>query len=163
MKQGIDSELLDQVAQALIIKDPLDDTIRIRTYGEFYSRWKKKTEEEFDFAQLEYVLKDFHPENKRVFWRILIAQAHIYQLLIQNYLSNDSEDISKRIVVMNLDENKIKLFDWRNDQDKKRITDDVVMKPLAAVREYLTNDVALDYSKYRGRRKGIYTSHKPIE
>jgi hypothetical protein len=161
-KQGIDADLLDQVAQAFMIKDPLDNTIRIRTYGEFYSIWKR-SDQEFDFKRLEYLLKYLHPKNKRVLWRILIAQAHIYQLLIENYLSNDSTDISEKIPLMNSDEEQMKLFDLRNEEDKKKISDDDVMEPLTAVKEYLENDVAVDYKKYRGRHKGIKSSNNAIE
>ena len=109
------------------------------------------------------MLKNFHPENRGVLWRILIAQAHIYQLLIENYLTNDTADISKKIPLMNSNEESMKLFDWRNEEEKKRISDDDVMEPLTAVKEYLKNDVAVDYKKYRGRHKGIKSSNKAHE
>jgi hypothetical protein len=154
-KQGIDSELLDQAAQAFTIKDPLDNIIRIKTYGEFYGEWKKKPKGDFGFRQLEYLLKNFHPEFRSVLWRILIAQVHIYQLLIDNYLSNESSDISQKISLMRSNEEQMELFDWRTGEDKKRISNNEVINHFNAVSEYLKNDVATDYTKYRGRRKGI--------
>ncbi len=149
-KQGINAELLDQIVQAFIVRDPIDNIVRIMTYGEFYRCWNNKSDGQFDFTQVEYLLKNFHPNNKKILWRILISQAYIYKLLIDNYLSNDSENISQKISLMNLDNEQMTLFDWRKDEDMIRIKYYEVMEPFNAVQEYLKKEVAVDYIKYRG-------------
>ena len=142
------------VADGLILKDDLDDTIRIVTYGEFYNTYftskDNPTRQYYDVKKnISYLFINFHPENHPVLWRILIAQAHIYRLIMHTYATNDGSDISSKMLATLIQGDLINDFDWRQEQRKQDISADKVFEePFDAVREYIQKVTVKEYQSY---------------
>jgi hypothetical protein len=133
--QGLYMGVVDQLAEALIKEEP-GNKLRIISYGEFenkYIEFKKKEH----FRAIIDLLLDFYPKNRKVLWRILLAQAHIYMAIIRvSKISPDSCKDLKPLKIIPKGERKD--FDWsRNVSDTK--SDD----SYTAVEDYFRSDPEL--------------------
>jgi hypothetical protein len=87
--QGLYMGVVDQLAEALIKEEP-GNKLRIISYGEFENKYTELKKKEHFRAIIDLLL-DFYPKNRKVLWRILLAQAHIYMAIIRvSKMSHDS-------------------------------------------------------------------------
>lgn len=88
-REGFDIKTIEGAARSLVInptsdqtKDDPDIRPRVMTYSEFSVKNEKSILEHQDaFRTIARRLSVFHPETKPLFWRIMIAQARLYQFL----------------------------------------------------------------------------------
>jgi len=133
-RQGIKAGNLDTLANALIIEKPSEDP-RPMDFAEFQKAYGSN--EGGIFCSIRAIFLNFNPRTSPVLWRILIAQAHIYQALIRTYSLEDVSDEKLKVLQMMSDVEREK-FDWR--QEKEKITfpsSKVFEEPFEAVEAYL--------------------------
>ncbi len=107
---------------------------RVMTYAECeadYSLDKSRVREAFD--EIDFLIKDFHPRTKPVFWRMLTAQAILYRSLEQ---STDMNDVEWGISNLTVSAKDSEEFDWRGPTDSD-IGDDLVLEPIQVAHLYL--------------------------
>jgi hypothetical protein len=97
---------------------------------------------------------NFHPRTSPVLWRILLAQAHIYQSIMSR---------PKELKIIPFEEERRIYLDWRAKPEKEIVSDDQVLKqPFEAVESYLErgldnidNIIYLDITKNRRVRRDV--------
>jgi hypothetical protein len=96
-KQGLYSGILDTVTDVMIVKEQhgSESVLRIMNYGEFVNNFFKNGDIQEPFNKISYLFYNFTPKTHPILWRILIAQAFIYQLIIETYRSKDQPDLGK--------------------------------------------------------------------
>jgi hypothetical protein len=131
-KQGMYRGLVDIAAEALIVNDPASGP-RLRSFGEFEEdSLNEATPVRKALKRMEYLLVNFHPATRPVFWRILVAQAHIYLALLQTRAGAD-EGVA---AVPSIPARERQAFDWR--QQGENVGDQAVLvEPFAAAEGYL--------------------------
>ncbi len=111
---------------------------RIISYGEFENRYSDlRTKHKLDvFIQL---LSGFHPQNRPVLWRILLAQIHIYKAIMDlNKESARSCENIKPLRILSTGERSL-LFDWRSKLEKAIPAKIALDEPFIAVETYLAS------------------------
>lgn len=91
-RQGLPYGRLDNAVESLIVRDyEPDGPLRIRGFGEFESAFHKPGSVRDAFAIVSDIFARFHPANRPVLWRMLIAQAHIYTAIVRFHQQNAGE------------------------------------------------------------------------
>ena len=81
-RQGVPLGHLDNAADALIRRAGPGQWL---SFGEFYAQYRNKSPELYErFDPVASVVLHFHPRTRPVFWRMLVAQAHIHRALIRS-------------------------------------------------------------------------------
>jgi hypothetical protein len=131
--QGIDAGIIDNMAEDLITNDS-NGNPKIMSYGEFKKMYFEPEVKE-PFKEIAYLFHNFHPKTSPVLWRILIAQAHIYNALIKIRKTKNYK----------IPEEDRKYYDWRQT-DNEASYEEALVQPFDAVGEYLSNhDDLKDY------------------
>jgi hypothetical protein len=149
-QQGIVSGRLDNMIEALTTRDADDGkTVRCMTFGEFESTFAdEKSAVYANFVELDHLARDFHPATSPVLWRILIAQAFIYQTLIDTYRTRLGRKADLETSASTKDEFRLAdldstRFDWRHNPNEA--TDDEVLRdPFAVAKAYICDRLQAD-------------------
>jgi len=136
-RQGLPYGRLDNAVEALVIRDhEPDGSLRIRSFGEFESALHQNGVVAENFAIVRDIFLGFHPAARPVLWRMLIAQAHIYESVIQFQRGGHT---SGAIVVTPISPKDRERFYWervRNPSDRERME-----QPFAVAEGYLARDL----------------------
>jgi hypothetical protein len=150
-KQGIYTAQIDDLAEALIVYEKFGEEriARLKTYNEFrddyfepdpdsdtyHIKTDLKVSIRNNIQNIVKLFNDFHPRTSPVLWRILLAQAHIYQTIITTREIPKSEFIfpPKTLKIMSSDEQKD--YDWRNSQGDS-MEESVIYRPFIAIEKY---------------------------
>lgn len=82
-RQGLYTGRRDSAAEALIVREN-GQPPRCMSFGEFEQALKQKTPVYEAFRPVARLIEGFHPQNRPVLWRVLVAQAHIYDELVRS-------------------------------------------------------------------------------
>lgn len=132
---------LESLVDSFIVAEA-DGSQRCMTYGEFESAYYEDDKVAESFVEVAELFHNFHPKTRPVLWRILIAQAHIYEALIrtrQLKLSQSGESVTPLLNAIS-GEAKRK-FDWR-DGHVNATDDEVLIQPFAVAQQYLRKHLA---------------------
>lgn len=133
-RQGIPLGHLDNAADALIRRGGPGQWV---SFGEFYTQYRNKSPEVYEkFDPVATVILHFHPRTRPVFWRVLIAQAHIYQALMRSREMQMHQAAEPSPLVRRMEGGECALFDWRagGDDAPER---EVLAVPFEVAQEYL--------------------------
>jgi hypothetical protein len=79
-QQGVPRGILDNAIDALLVKD--GDGCRIMSFLEFEAvRHDEQSAAGLALARIGYLFKEFHPQQRPVLWRLLLATASIYRAI----------------------------------------------------------------------------------
>jgi hypothetical protein len=132
-KQGIPRGKVDIAVDALLAGNP-DEAGRIKSFGEFEQEYLTEgSAVNRAFRRFDYLLQNFHPRTRPVFWRLLVTQAHLYQALLQPH------DRIENLPLQPIPEKDRAAFDWR--QPGEQVSDKAVLQE--------PFDVALAYLRER--------------
>jgi hypothetical protein len=136
-RQAIFVGTLEKLVDGMILYDEHLKKSRILRYGEFeqkyFSEEKPIWRGEHQLLKIIRLLLNFHPKSHAIFWRILIAQALLYNALKTIREKNDPPYV-KRLKWMTCEEKKV--FDWRENTNEA--TDEEVLdQPLIIAEKYL--------------------------
>lgn len=125
---------LESVVDSFIASES-DGTQRCMTYGEFTAAYYHGDDVAESFSEAAELFRNFHPKTRPVLWRILIAQAHIYEALLRTRelkLSKAGTSVSP--LLMPIPEAERSKFDWRAAGETD---DEVLIQPFDVAEEYL--------------------------
>jgi hypothetical protein len=123
---------LDQAIDGVTVG--AEDARRVMTYGEFEQAYSdKKSPVRSSAAIVRDLFDGFHPDERPVLWRILLAEAHIYRALVRTF-DPDSPETVRPPEAISVEERK--KFDWRLPGSTVSF-EDAVETPFRAVRRYL--------------------------
>ena len=78
---------LDQIVDAMVIDDSRGE--RCIGYGEFFKHYSNpESELRKQVVEPSQIFDGFHPEDRPVLWRILLAQAHFHRALMNSFNSD---------------------------------------------------------------------------
>lgn len=134
-RQGLPLGVMDASIEAILsATDP-----RVITYAECEAAYDKRDKHIYEaLHSILFLIDDFHPRTRPVFWRILVTQACIYRVLFRPHLLN-KRDWGVRD--LRIPESERKDFDWRSASDVG-LDEAVVWEPLAVAEEYLRQKLA---------------------
>ncbi|MDQ3800401.1 MAG: hypothetical protein M3384_13200 [Acidobacteriota bacterium] len=134
MRQAMFIGTLDSVIHKMIVTES-ESIQRCINYNEFEEVYKKN--ENNCFADVIELFQDFHPKTRPVFWRVLIAQAYIYETLIQaRDLRINNKSNSEIAVINSLAELERGELNWRNET-VEATDEEVLIQPFDAAKKYL--------------------------
>jgi hypothetical protein len=136
MRQAMFIGSLESLVDRFIVSES-DGSQRCMTYGEFETVYYQDHEGAESFHEVAELFHNFHPKSRPVLWRILIAQAHIYEALIrtrQLKLSQSGESVTPLLIAIPAEEKSI--FDWR-DGNVNATDDEVLIQPFDVSQKYL--------------------------
>lgn len=136
MRQAMFIGSLESLVDSFITRES-EGSQRCVTYGEFEAIYYQNHRVAESFNEVAELFHNFHPKTRPVLWRILIAQAHIYQALIrtrQLKLSQAGESVTP--LLMPIPEVEKGRFDWRDDKVKAS-DEEVLIQPFDVSQEYL--------------------------
>lgn len=141
-RQGIFIGKLDSAVEALIVREP-SGISRCMSFGEFEEIYNEvNTAGKFDSFREIFI--NFHPKTRPVMWRILIAQAHIYQALLLSReikIAASVEDRTPPLVKPISKEDRL-ILDWRQSSNEAK-DDEVLSQPFEAAFVYLRDNLGL--------------------
>jgi hypothetical protein len=144
-KQGIMAGRLDNAVEVLIVREP-HGIVRCMSFGEFEDVYNgANTNAKFD--AIRDIFMDFHPKTRPVLWRILIAQAHIYQALLRTremkIISSDESLVPKLLKPIS-EVDRLK-FDWRR-RSEEATDEEVLSQPFEAAYAYLRESLGSHFA-----------------
>jgi hypothetical protein len=132
-RQGLPLGVIEPAIEALLATDD-GQQHRLMSYPECEAAYAKKNSPVHrEFNQIRFLIHEFHPRSRPIFWRMLVIQACLYRCLSSpNALDEDGWGIlSLRIPEVQRPE-----FDWRSPADA-RVSDATVFEPLAVAEHCL--------------------------
>ncbi|HVG31664.1 MAG TPA: hypothetical protein VM911_01230 [Pyrinomonadaceae bacterium] len=120
-----------------LVKSEDNGAIRCMTYGEFEAEYFQEDGVAESFSIVAELFHDFHPKTRPVLWRILIAQAHIYEALIrtrESKLAKSGENITA--LLMPISETEKDKFEWR-DGHVSATDEEAIIQPFDVAHKYL--------------------------
>jgi hypothetical protein len=137
------------VYQSLVmgtIDEAIDHMLAEQTCISWYQFNRKFENQDSDtqaFDVLRAWLSNFHPQALPVLWRVLVG----YAACCEFYLSSEKLDVDD---LKNLFTKKFAMhFDWRDDDQRAKITDDEVLTDVFAVREVVVDVYEKNLRRYR--------------
>ena len=141
-QQGVPRGILDNAIESLLVRES-GAAPRVMSFLEFeHARTEQDGPTRNAFERIGYLVADFHPRTRPVFWRVLLATAGIYRALIRvadrNTHDNASRHAAQLLATVDAERDS---FDWRAD---KHDADDsrAIEHAHAAVAAYLKQSVA---------------------
>lgn len=125
-QQGIPSGILDNAVEALLVHET-GSPARVASYMEFEkARRDKATAIGGAFARIEYLLVDFHPRDRPVLWRVLLAMASLHRAIC---LAADRDLLqlnppSTQSLLL-LPSSEVAVLDWRGKKDPSEVASSV--------------------------------------
>lgn len=132
--QGLTSVgAVDAAAQALIIRDgPHPRLLRFGEFDELYDVEGSPVQQ--SFCAFEYLMHDFHPRNRPVLWRMLIAQTRICVAFLDVSGGPPHNPLRRQ------QDREPELLDWRQSPEEAP-DDDVLVTPFDAAATYLLDSM----------------------
>lgn len=137
-QQGVPSGILDNAVEALLVHD-VDGGRRVMSYLEFETR-RKETDSQLAKAldRISYLLVGFHPGERPVLWRILVATAALYRSiasLAEGELGRLGTTGLESLLLM--PKSELAAFDWRADKSDKALALQIAATEVAVGRHLL--------------------------
>jgi hypothetical protein len=134
-KQGIHRGLVDIAAEALITDT--GSVGRIKSFGEFEQEYQVEgSPVNKAFSRVEYLLLNFHPKTRPVFWRLLVTQAHLYRALLQTHVRSGEQALVTGMPVPAIPLAERPAYDWRKPGEQ--VSDKMVLQdPFDVAEGYL--------------------------
>ena len=141
-QQGVPRGILDNAIESLLVRES-GAAPRVMSFLEFaHARTEQDGPMRNAFERIGYLVADFHPRTRPVFWRVLLATAGIYRALIRvaDRNTHDIASLHAAQLLATVDAERDS-FDWRAD---KHDADDsrAIEHAHAAVAAYLKQSVA---------------------
>ena len=141
-QQGVPRGILDNAIESLLVRES-GAAPRVMSFLEFeHARTEQDGPTRNAFERIGYLVADFHPRTRPVFWRVLLATAGIYRALIRvaDRNTHDIASLHAAQLLATVDAERDS-FDWRAD---KHDADDgrAIEQAHAAVAAYLKQSVA---------------------
>ena len=146
-RQGIYAGAVERATEAMVVTE--GDRARVRSYGEFEAAMHGG-DPTFTAAMAPLVglLSGFHPRTDPVLWRILIAQAHLYRLLLAVRRGEASPE--SVAAALHIPDSEREPFDWRQPGEQERIDRaEVLEAPFAAAEAHLVPQLQRTLDLYR--------------
>ena len=135
-RQGIPLGHLDNAADALIRRTGPGQWQWV-SFGEFYTQYRDENSEIYErFDPVATVILHFHPRTRPVFWRILVAQAHIYEALIRSREMQMRQAAEPAPLLRLIEGGEWAPFDWRAGEDEAPEREALAV-PFEVAHEYL--------------------------
>jgi hypothetical protein len=132
-RQGLPLGVIESAIEAILVSDREHD-MRVMTYAECEAEYEKQDSRvRTNFDQIDFLIDDFHPRSRPVFWRLLVTQACLYRVLSQ---PNELEPLDWNISALRIPDPERAKFDWRSAQDADT-NETVVYEPLIVAEQYL--------------------------
>ena len=96
------------MVDALIVREN-DNVLRMRSFGEFESIYVKNNKVSESFKEISSIIVNFHPDTSPILWRVLLAQAILYRIIIMTYRQNTS--------IINISESSL----WLSSEEYKKL------------------------------------------
>lgn len=138
-RQGLSIGILETLIDKMIVG--ASGSERCMNYGEFAAAYCLKGKIADAFAPVAALFVDFHPKTRPVLWRLLVAQFHLYEALIQARelkISNSPHDPAKLLKPLADDQKKV--LDWRSYAIQGE-DDEVLVLPFKAAESYLNENL----------------------
>jgi hypothetical protein len=137
--QAIAVGKLDRISNSLVVSE--NGERRILTFGEFEDEFQRGDQSSLhrNVVPFSNVVRDFHPLQKPVFWRLLISELYLYRALIATR-SRGKEDLSVDAIIdlARVSKSDRPRYDWRTTPGEA--PDDVVLgEPFSIAKKYLRN------------------------
>jgi hypothetical protein len=140
-QQGVPRGILDNAIESLIVRET-GTPPRVMTFLEFEnSRQLQDSSTKKAFGRIKYLLANFHPRTRPVFWRVLLATASVYRALsfVADRNSLNATTLCASQLLASLDPDRAS-FDWREDTNNAD-DGDAVEQAQAAVKAYLSRSL----------------------
>jgi hypothetical protein len=137
-RQGLPLGVMEGAIEALLAPAEGHDQ-HVMTYAECESQYNKegtKLREAFD--DISFLIDDFHPRSRPVFWRMLVTQACLYRVLFR---PRELDRASFGIDALSIPEPERTEFDWRSQSDL-HVDPNAALQPLSVAEKYLRKRLA---------------------
>lgn len=140
-QQGVPRGILDSAIQTLLVKED-DGSRRVMSFLEFEAA-RKNVDGAVGGAleRIGYLFVNFHPKERPVLWRILLATACIYSSIVtlaeREHLRATSPNTTNLPQLLHVD---FDAFDWRVDKGNASEAQDISVA-VQAVRSYLSREL----------------------
>lgn len=140
-QQGVPRGILDSAVETLLVKDS-EEQRRVMSFLEFEVA-RKQTDSVVGKAleRISYLFVNFHPGERPILWRVLLATASIYRsigLLANREHARKGWPDAEHLLLMSDEETKA--FDWRADRNNEA-QDFEVSAASVAVKNYLVREL----------------------
>jgi hypothetical protein len=137
-RQGLPYGRLDNAVESLIIRDhEPDGYLRIMSFGQFESALHTPASGVCErFAIVQDIFTNFHPMTRPVLWRMLIAQAHIYDAIV--HFHRDQPLNGDLMVVPIRAEDRPPFYWKRNDTETEQLQ---MEEPFTVAETYLQKNL----------------------
>ncbi len=146
-RQGLYAGAVERAAEAMVVTEA--DRARVLSYGEFESALHGGDPRiAAALAPLGELLSGFHPRSDPVLWRILIAQAHLYRLLLG--IRRGEASTESVAIALHVPDSEREPFDWRQPGEREQVDRaEVLVAPFAAAEAYLVPQLQRTLDLYR--------------
>lgn len=146
-QQGVPRGILDSAVEAILVKDGAESH-RVMSFLEFEAI-RKQVDSAAGKAlnRIDYLFVNFHPKDRPVLWRVLLATASIYRsigLLAEREHSRQALPDVEHLLLMS--DEDCKAFDWRANKSNEALGQEVAAASLA-VRTYLIRELKKPVSR----------------
>lgn len=134
-RQGIYAGAVERATEAMVVAE--GDGARLRSFGEFEAALHG-ADRTFHSAMtpLMALLSGFHPRSDPVLWRILIAQAHLYRLLLAVRRGRAAPE--SVAAALHIPHHEREPFDWRQPHEVAQTNHaEALEAPFAAAEAHL--------------------------
>jgi hypothetical protein len=140
-QQGVPRGILDNAIESLLVRE--SGSPRVMSFLEFENvRSIEDSHTRKAFERIEYLLADFHPRTRPVFWRVLLATACLYRALTLVADRNAPNSTPLSVTqLLTFTETEWSSFDWREERNSSE-DGDAVSQARAAVYAYLKRALA---------------------
>jgi hypothetical protein len=139
-RQGFYLGVLEVIAEAMIKEE--EGIARCASYGEFLLDWRDRSSKMNQLIEdVDEVFLGFHPRERPVLWRVLIAQSLLADLVVRSQ-EQEAADKPLSSLLPPVQAAAIAEYDWRPEAERDAIPQDAVVGPLMAVHAYLTDELA---------------------
>jgi hypothetical protein len=136
-RQGYPLGAIEAVIETLVQANGKD--LRLISYAECEAEYEKEGSLlRTRFDEVGFLIDNFHPRTRPIFWRMLVAQALLYRALFQEM---DLSSPSWTAVKLHIPESETGNFDWRRKRDND-ITDEQMLEPLKVADAFLQDRLA---------------------
>ena len=138
-RQGVPLYNLDSAVEEILNHEA--ESPFLRSFGEYkrfifddgeQNRDSKEMKSEPYYYKLADVFLGFHPKTRPVFWRALIAQAHLHRLIIKLFVTDTYDPTENLLNILPIPEEEREKFEWRSPADSEVSNDTVFQEPFSA-------------------------------
>ncbi len=137
-RQGIFVGWVENLAEAMLTDETENRPARVRTFGEYErERDTKDSRLQQALRNVRYLFLRFHPAQRPVLWRLLVAQACIYHSFVEIRERKLTRQPAPDRPLVLLPESERKRLEWRTSLEQAATSDNMVFRePFETAREY---------------------------